>query len=237
MKALGTLLQLRSTPKADPLRIIHSFTYPSVVLARSKRQWWGARLLRYETPAKDAQGKGGKPATGKFVVEWVDGTVSNVNKEDILTSSQSAFFTVKMGTTHLELPRDYVETLVEFAQDLHPIYQRIIDEDYPPATDWSNLFYQGGKSRDALAKKARFGELRDEHTEALQKEITTWASGGDVKSFSFLSLCSPPDAHRHTGSSSNWIHSLRGALQRRAFALPSRRSPPSHRLPRDNPRA
>ncbi|ORY50195.1 hypothetical protein BCR35DRAFT_356118 [Leucosporidium creatinivorum] len=155
------------------------FTYPSIVLAKSSRQWWGARLLNYQPPAKGAKGKGGKKAEGKFVVEWVDGSVSEVGKEDILTSSQPAFFTVKMGTTHLELPRDYVETLVEFAQDLHPTYQRIIDEDYPPATSWSDQFYKGGKARDALAKKARFGELRDEHTEALQKEITTWASGAD----------------------------------------------------------
>lgn len=176
---------------ADHPRINHSFIYPSVVLAKSKRQWWGARLLRYNAPAKGAKGKGGKKATGKFVVEWIDGTVNDVKKEDILTSSQPAFFTVKMGMTDLELPRDYVETLVNFVQDLHPTFQRIIDEDYPPAIDWSDFFYQGGKSRDALAKKARFGELRDEHTEALQKEITTWASGGDVRAFIILLLATP----------------------------------------------
>lgn len=115
----------------------------------------------------------------------MDGTSSEVKKEDILTSSQAAYFTVKMGTTHLELPADYVDTLVQFTRDLYPTFQRIIDEDFPPATNWSDQFYQGGKSRDALAKKARFGELRDEHTEALQREIVTWASGADV---GFLSL-------------------------------------------------
>lgn len=85
-----------------------------------------------------------------------------------------------MGTTLLDLPKDYTATLVAHAQTLFPVYQRIIDEDYPPASDWLEDFYQGGKARDNLAKRARFGELQDQHTEALQQELTRWGRGVEV---------------------------------------------------------
>lgn len=99
-----------------------------------------------------------------------------------------AFTSSQMGMTQLDLPKDYTQTLVLHCRTLSETYQRIIDEDYPPAKEWSELFYQGGKARDGLAKMARFGELQDEHTEALQTEITAWSKGVDVSTRTLLWL-------------------------------------------------
>lgn len=218
--------------QADDTSRFLSFTFPSIVLAKNSRQWWGARLLSYKPPAQKFT-KGGKKITGKFEVEWIDGTKDWVNKADILTSSQPAFFTVKvrrslglvhalprrltapgsqMGDSHLDLPPDYTKTLVEFVRELPETYQRIIDEMYPPADSWSDDFYRGGRARDSLAKRARFGELQDEHTEAVQQAITVWTHGVAVsrRSVEIGSLCSALTPAVRAGRPTYWFIQLRG---------------------------
>lgn len=78
------------------------FTFPAVVLARAKSQWWGARLLSYKPPPSPTKGgsKKKKQTTGKFVVEWIDASVSDVGRSDILTPLQPQFFTVKVSRVH-----------------------------------------------------------------------------------------------------------------------------------------
>ena len=75
------------------------------------------------------------------------------------------------------MPKDYAATVVNFTETLHDTFQRIINDDYPPAAEWNRLFFQGGKSRDHLANKARYGELEPVHFEGAQQAIGRWSKG------------------------------------------------------------
>lgn len=173
--------------------------FPSVVVARTTAKsdlWWPARLLKYEKDSGVANAK--KSAAHNFVVEWTTGKLEAVTRSNILTSVQKEYRTVKvsasrgrslerltdlltlsvqLGETRLQLPAHYTASIVEYAATLTDVYQRIILGEYPPAATWNAAYFEGGKARDSLAKRARFGELEQRHLDALQDCITKWASG------------------------------------------------------------
>ena len=79
----------------------YSVRFPFFCLARQQRTWWAARAASYEQPSPS---KGGKRAIpGKFVVEWTDGTSGKVSRKDLLTPTDSAFFTVAVRPSSSDL--------------------------------------------------------------------------------------------------------------------------------------
>ncbi|KPV76013.1 uncharacterized protein RHOBADRAFT_53013 [Rhodotorula graminis WP1] len=150
--------------------------FPFFCLARQQRTWWAARAASYEQPSPS---KGGKRATpGKFVVKYTDGSVGKVSRKDLLTPTDSAFFTVEMGKTELAVPKSYVANLREYCStSLPPVFDKIIKERLPLAAPFNNAFHAGGSKREHLAKMSAFGELSAEALDTVQDAIDRWASG------------------------------------------------------------
>ncbi|GAA5911765.1 hypothetical protein JCM8208_005591 [Rhodotorula glutinis] len=162
--------------------------FPFFCLARQQRTWWAARAASYEQPSPS---KGGKRAIpGKFVVEYTDGSVGKVSRKDLLTPTDSAFFTVEMGKTELAVPKSYVANLREYCStSLPPVFNKIIKEQLPLAAPFNNAFHAGGSKREHLAKMSAFGELSAEALETVQDAIDRWSSGA-----------ASPDGQPPTGS-------------------------------------
>lgn len=83
----------------------------------------------------------------------------------------------QLGETRLQLPKNYAATLAEFTETLYDTFQRIIKDEYPPAAEWNKLFFEGGKARDHLAQKARYGELDLPVLDGAQQVISDWVEG------------------------------------------------------------
>lgn len=84
---------------------------------------------------------------------------------------------------------DYPDQLrAAVKDDIKPILERIIQDTFPPATQWNKEFYLGGAKRDALAKKARFGELEAVHQDAIREELMEWIDPQTPNVVSALSL-------------------------------------------------
>ncbi|BGP46185.1 hypothetical protein JCM10450v2_002025 [Rhodotorula kratochvilovae] len=152
-------------------------SFPFYCLAQHKRTWWAARAARYEPPSPSKPGAK-PPKFGKFVIEWTDGSMGKVTRKNLLLPADSAFFTVKLGQTELDVPKSYVAKLRAFCSEALPAkFQKIIDEELPLAQDFNDAFFAGGSKRDRLAKKSAFGEMTVESLEEVQDAIDRWASG------------------------------------------------------------
>ncbi|GAA5872540.1 hypothetical protein JCM3774_006847 [Rhodotorula dairenensis] len=159
--------------------------YPFLCLAKAQRTWWAARCTAHVpgSPTKAAasqssHGKGAQKHTGKYMVEWTDGSTSTVARKDLLTAKQKEFFTVKMGQTGLDVSKAYIARLHTFVNhDMTPIYQQVIDEACPAAQGRNDDFYAGGQKRERLAKRSLYGEYTEELVEIFNNAIRAWASG------------------------------------------------------------
>ncbi|GAA5996433.1 uncharacterized protein JCM10292_007605 [Rhodotorula paludigena] len=154
------------------------FIFPFICLGRQKGAWWAARAARYEPPSPTKSGAPRKNATGRFVLEWTDGSLGRVTRKNLLTSRDKGFFTVNIGETKLDIRKGYFEDLREYCTvHLPPKFQRIISEDFPIAQEYNDDFFAGGTRRDQLAQKSAFGEMTAEMLEEVQQAIDDWASG------------------------------------------------------------
>lgn len=93
----------------DTSRASCSIEYPFLCLAKAQRTWWAARCTAYvpgsptkPTASQGSKGKGAKKPTGKYIVEWTDGSTSTVSRKDLLTAKQKDFFTVKVLLLQLD---------------------------------------------------------------------------------------------------------------------------------------
>ncbi|GJN88428.1 hypothetical protein Rhopal_001394-T1 [Rhodotorula paludigena] len=154
------------------------FIFPFICLGRQKGAWWAARAARYEPPSPTKSGAPRKNATGRFVLEWTDGSLGRVTRKNLLTSRDKDFFTVNIGETKLDIRKGYFDDLREYCTvHLPPKFQRIISEDFPIAQKYNDDFFAGGARRDQLAQKSAFGEMTPEMLEEVQQAIDDWASG------------------------------------------------------------
>ncbi|TNY22534.1 hypothetical protein DMC30DRAFT_141045 [Rhodotorula diobovata] len=153
-------------------------TFPFVCLARDKRTWWAARAARYEPPPSPTKNGAKRAVSGKFVVEWTDGSYGKVTRKNLLTPTDPAFFTVKLGETELDIPKSYIPKLREFCTTSLPKrFQKVIDEDLALAQPFNDAFFAGGFKRDQLAKKSAFGEMSSEALAVVEDSISRWARG------------------------------------------------------------
>ncbi|GAA5835497.1 hypothetical protein JCM9279_004560 [Rhodotorula babjevae] len=150
--------------------------FPFFCLAYQQRTWWAARAASYEQPSPSKNGKRSIP--GKFVVEYTDGTTGKVSRKDLLTPTDSKFFTVEMGETELAVPKTYVADLRKYClTSLPPMFDKIIKEQLPLAAPFNNAFHAGGSKREHLAKMSAFGELPSDALDTVQDAINQWVSG------------------------------------------------------------
>ncbi|KAK4058597.1 hypothetical protein OIO90_000041 [Microbotryomycetes sp. JL221] len=80
-----------------------------------------------------------------------------------------------LGETELVRPQAYAANLNQFVQDHGDRWQSIINESFRPAVDWNDSFFAGGAQRESLSKRARFGELTQDHLDVLSVAISDWA--------------------------------------------------------------
>ncbi|GAA5978091.1 hypothetical protein JCM10908_004226 [Rhodotorula pacifica] len=164
---------------------VPDFDYPFLCLAMTQKTWWAARCTGWlpgsptkPTAKKGRKGKGAKGNSGKYVVEFTDGTTMKLPRDKILMAKDKDFFTVKMGQTEIDVSKKYIADLKTFVMnDMLPVYQQVIDETYPIAKSWNDDFHAGGQKRERLAKRSKFGEYTDDLVEIFQSAIDAWASG------------------------------------------------------------
>ncbi|BGP22979.1 hypothetical protein JCM10295v2_001870 [Rhodotorula toruloides] len=150
------------------------FDFPQYCLAKAQRVWWPARCTGYTPSSPSKSGK----AKGKFTVEWTDGKSTKIARSSLLLPRESAFFTVPLGSTELKLNAKYVKNLRKFiAEDMLPVYERIINEEHSFAQSFNDDFFAGGQRRERLAKKSVFGELNEDLLDDMRDAISKWALG------------------------------------------------------------
>ncbi|BGP60422.1 hypothetical protein NBRC10512_004427 [Rhodotorula toruloides] len=150
------------------------FDFPQYCLAKAQRVWWPARCTGYTPPSPSKSGK----AKGKFTIEWTDGKSTKIARSSLLLPREPKFFTVPLGDTELKLNAKYIKNLRRFvAEDMLPVYERIINEQHPFAQAFNDDFFAGGQRRERLAKKSVFGELNEDLLDDMRDAISRWATG------------------------------------------------------------
>ncbi|BGO97875.1 hypothetical protein RTBOTA2_001415 [Rhodotorula toruloides] len=150
------------------------FDFPQYCLAKAQRVWWPARCTGYTPPSPSKSGK----AKGKFTIEWTDGKSTKIARSSLLLPREPTFFTVPLGATELKLNAKYINNLRRFvAEDMLPVYERIINEQHPFAQTFNDDFFAGGQRRERLAKKSVFGELNEDLLDDMRDAISRWATG------------------------------------------------------------
>ncbi|BGP30252.1 hypothetical protein JCM10296v2_002004 [Rhodotorula toruloides] len=150
------------------------FDFPQYCLAKAQRVWWPARCTGYTPPSPSRSGK----AKGKFTIEWTDGRSTKIARSSLLLPREPKFFTVPLGDTELKLNAKYIKNLRRFvAEDMLPVYDRIINEQHAFAQTFNDDFFAGGQRRDRLAKKSVFGELNEDLLDDMRDAISRWATG------------------------------------------------------------
>lgn len=87
----------------------------------------------------------------------------------------------QLGDTELKLNAKYIKNLRKFvAEDMLPVYERIINEAHPFAQAFNDDFFAGGQRRERLAKKSVFGELNEDLLDDMRDGISNWATGVDA---------------------------------------------------------
>ncbi|GAA5896758.1 hypothetical protein JCM6882_005028 [Rhodosporidiobolus microsporus] len=154
---------------------------PALCLAQAKGRWWAAQAVAFEPPSpakKGARAPRTKPQ-GRFKIVWTDQGTASKTRKQLLFPMDKQFFTVKLGETEHDLPKDYFKILASFLSDvIPPFLQRIINDDYPPVAQLLKDFYAGGTRRALLAKQAAYGEYKEEVIEKIREAVLAWMKRG-----------------------------------------------------------
>jgi hypothetical protein len=92
---------------------------------------------------------------------------------------------------HSEAQIDLPALLDYIATSLPPTLSRIIQESYPLAQEWNDLYYGTKKEKATLVNLCRFGMLNEEHLVAMGEVAKKWTEGNDGDQVRSSFLCPP----------------------------------------------
>jgi hypothetical protein len=79
-----------------------------------------------------------------------------------------------MGLVEQVVAPNYGEALESFVADKSATLEAILSNNYIPARPWNASFFAGGRERESLAKRARFGDLNEDHQLQLGGALWDW---------------------------------------------------------------